>query len=210
MYCSNCGSKESGKFCSSCGTRLAGVVSPAPLTDWRQEIRYEVLLQHPEIRDRIARNAAQAVKGMSGEKWLELYDKLIRPPVSLKTVAEFVQPLYARLGIGTGKTVTETIPAPPGVVLAAVLCSLARNGREVKEVQQCDDGCVIDAVLPSDLFSLAGKLVITIHRTKRGMQVEAATRIPGQMFDWGKSRRCLNRLFEELRSDTQVGKRTAA
>lgn len=202
MYCSNCGEKASGNFCASCGARLATADGkPAnavvPL-DWSQEVRYETLVQIPEVRDRIAREATGAKKSLTGEQYLELFDKAFSPAVSLKKVAEIAQPLYASWGIQTGKTRLGIMPAPVGKVIVAVLCSLARTGRTIKHVTQAEDGCVLEATMPSDLFSLEGEEVISIRRTAEGTRVEAATKIPGQLYDWGKCNRCLSKLFEEL------------
>ncbi len=54
------------------------------------------------------------------------------------------------------------------------------------------------AELPSDLFALEGDLVIGVVRQSNGTRVDAHTDIRGQIYDWGKSTRCLAQLFEEL------------
>ena len=58
MYCSHCGVKASGNFCSGCGSRLASPVEepivPVVVQDWTGELRYDALLQFPEVRDLIA------------------------------------------------------------------------------------------------------------------------------------------------------------
>jgi hypothetical protein len=154
----------------------------------------------PEVRERIARGAAAAPKGATGEQYLELFDKAFSPKVPLKAVVEVVAPLYARWGIGTGKSRSVILPLPPGRVLVAALCWLAGSGRALRQIRQADDGCVLEARLPSDLFSLEGELVISIRRVAEGTQVEAATRIPGQLVDWGKSTRSLTGLFEALKA----------
>jgi hypothetical protein len=201
MYCSQCGEKASGSFCSSCGARLSppdtGPVSPR---DWEEEGRYQVLLHFPEVRALLAQHAAQSRKGISGEQFLEFCDMAFVPlvGVSLSTVASLVVPIYSRLGIRTGKSRREVLPAPIGKTLVGALCSLARHGRPLKQVHQGEDGCVLEAVLPSDLWSWEGELVVAVQRDRAGTQVEAATKIPGQLFDWGKSKKCLNQLFEDL------------
>lgn len=204
MYCSNCGANASGNFCSECGSRLGKQVEEAVdaivLIDWRHEIRYDVVLQAAEVRDLISQHAAQASKQISGEQFLELCDKLFSTPVSLSTVASLVQPLFARLGIQTGKARAICFAAPCGVTLVAVLCSLARHRQSLKKVHQGQDGCVLEAVLRSDLRSLAGELFVSVQRSGAESQVQAATKIPGQYFDWGKSSQCLSQLFEDLAS----------
>ena len=79
-----------------------------------------------------------------------------------------------------------------------MLCAHARHGRALRDVQQLADGCILTAALPSDLFALEGDLIVAISRTEGGTSVEARTEIPGQMFDWGKSTRCLDQLLGEI------------
>lgn len=218
MYCSNCGAKAAGNFCSRCGARLAssqeppplpqdwqderGAQPPVPSHDWKDEIRYDVLLHFPKVRDLIARHAAQAREGTSAEDFLKFCDKALAPlmDVSLSTVVSIALPIYTRIGIKTGKTRKEVLPGRAGKILVAALCSLARYGRQLKQVHQGEDGCVLEAVLPSDMWSSQGELVVSIRRQRTETHVEAATKIPGQLFDWGKSKQCLNQLFEDLES----------
>ncbi len=208
MFCSECGTKATGKFCASCGHKLSAnstsnntFVLPA---DWSQEIDFKTLLKIPEVRDRIARSASQSRKSLSGEDFLDMYGKALGKlaglPISLPmtSIAHFAQSTYAKWGIKTGKARNEFIAKPAGTVLVSILCSLARNGRALRGAHQLTDGCVLVAALPSDLFALEGDLIITVARSTNGTQVEAKTEIKGQLFDWGKSTRCLDSLFTEL------------
>jgi len=83
-------------------------------------------------------------------------------------------------------------------VIVNVMATLARSGFHPKTVQQAQDGCTIEAVVPSDFRSSAGSLVVTVRRDPQGSEVEAATVIKGQLFDWGKSRAILDELFADL------------
>ncbi len=85
---------------------------------------------------------------------------------------------------------------------------MARYGQALRDVAQQPDGCTIEAELPSDLLSMAGTLTIAIHRQAPGTAVAATTRIDGQLLDWGKSRRALDRLLGDLGRD--VGRSQAA
>lgn len=210
MFCSNCGVQASGNFCSGCGHRLVAVESapPVPVGDWEDDVDPKTLLERPEVRAMIERSAAQAKKPVPVEEYFKLYDKLGVLPISAGTLVGIAQPFWAKLGVKTGKSRTESIAAPTGCVLAALFCSLARNGRKVLDTQRGSDGCVVTAELPSDLFSMAGELVVAVQRVPGGTKVEAATSIKGQYFDWGKSTRCLNELFDDLRSAS--GDRQAA
>jgi hypothetical protein len=194
--------KLSGNFCAGCGTRAvpAGdIVDVIPIGDWRDEVRYAVLLKFPEVRDVLA-EVHECAKKMTGEEWLELYDKAFQPltHVSVKTVASIVAPIYAKMGIKTGKTRTEVFAEPPGQLMVDVLCALARHGLPLGKVHQGQSGCVFEAKLPSDLWAFEGQVVVTVERSGAKTKVDAATMIPGQLFDWGKSTRCLEKLFGDL------------
>jgi hypothetical protein len=208
MYCTNCGVQGNGNFCAACGTRHAGAADGTALEvtragEWQDEVRYSVLIRCAAVRDRIAKNSALAGKSMTGEEWLALCDKAFNPlyGVSLKTVATIAAPIYAKMGVKTGKVRTDVLTQPPGRGIVGVLCAFARNGLPLGEVHQCERGCVLEAKLPSDLWALMdGQLVVTVERVGVVTMVDAATTIPGQLYDWGKSTRCLDRLFSNLRS----------
>jgi hypothetical protein len=209
MFCSECGARAAGKFCSSCGHQLQPNDAPSAdvielTTDWSDCLDYDTLLRIPAVRDAISRAAAQSKKSMTGEEFLDMYGKALGKlaglPITLpmSSLAHFAQDTYAKLGIKTGKSRTELITKPTGAVLVSILCSLAHNGRTLRGVHQLTDGCILVAALPSDLFALEGDLIITVAHTQHGTQVEARTEIKGQLFDWGKSARCLDALFAEL------------
>lgn len=205
MFCSNCGSAESGKFCSQCGTKITASPPPVAPDNWVVEINYETLIAHPIVKVRIARQAALAKPGFTGEMVLDAFDKVTHNPVPSKALAGFLQPLYARMGIATGKTQDRVLRHPVGSVIVATLCSMARNGQAVKSVEQHTDGCQITAILPSDVFALEGNLIVSIHRFDVGTHLETATNIPGQWMDWGKSTRRLRRLITEVETELNEG-----
>jgi hypothetical protein len=135
---------------------------------------------------------------MTGEQFLALADKLVPLGVPLEGLVAVAQPLYARLGIKTGKERADQVPAPVGQVIVRALCSLARHGQTLRGVTQAADGCLLEATLPSDLFSLEGTLLVSVRRSGSQTAVSGATQIGGQLFDWGKSNRCLDQLFMDL------------
>ena len=219
MFCSNCGAADvSGNFCWKCGSALeqpaeaeaasqgdtsaAQSDTSAAQSDWSEQVSYEALMQIPAVRERVGRQATLAPHRMSGEDFLKFADKVIGPalgiPVGVAGVAALAQPLYARIGVKTGKTRAEQVPWPVGRTIVAVLCSLARRGMTVASVYQAHDGCVIEAQIPSDWRSFAGTLVVTVARAGQGTDVEGGTRVPGQLFDWGKSRTFLDDLFADV------------
>jgi hypothetical protein len=199
MYCSNCGHLAEGNYCSGCGAKLAVVPTCA---NWRQEVRYDVLLRLPHIRDLVGRHVAQARPGLTGEQFIELCDKLLSPltVVPIGAVTGLALPLYERLGIRTGKSRAEVLCRPIGEAIVAALCSLARQGQKVKSVEQSDDGCLLVAEIRSDVRTMTGgELRIVLRRQEQETLVEAATNIAGQLFDWGKSVQVLAQLFEDVR-----------
>lgn len=213
MYCSECGAKAAGKFCSECGARLRiaepqraetdekrAIVELEPGDDWSQMTQYDELLRYGEVREQLARAAAQSKASMTGEQFLELCEKALAPcgaTLPFATIAKIAQPMYAKLGIKTGKERSQFVAHPPGRVLVAVLCSLARHGRKLRQATQIPDGCTLEAELPSDVFALTGSLTVTVRRQETGTLIQASTHIPGQLLDWGKSNRCLDQLLSE-------------
>jgi hypothetical protein len=213
MYCSECGKPAVGKFCSNCGAPLAAApdVAVAPATvpfptpaerpatgSWDNEWRYAELIKFPEVRQIIDRHATMARTAISAAEFSKFADKLMNNPLPSDKLALFVQPIMGSFGIRTGKERIGMIEAPIGRGMLRVLCSLARHGQSLRGVQQESDGCVFQAVLPSDPMSLEGDLTISVRRRDVRTEITAATNIKGQIFDWGKSRRCLDLFFNDL------------
>ena len=212
MYCSNCGAEAKGRFCWSCGAPLAGGADsraepsggadlPAEAPD-AAPLDLTAVARSPEARELVARYAAQARRRTSGEEFLKAFDKpfaaLVGVPIS--PIAAIAQPLHARLGVKTGKERVVTIDRPPRETFLALLCSLARNGQLVRALHRATDGCVVEAVLPSDLWSFEGTILVTLRQADPGTEVRASTVIKGQIFDWGKSNACLDTLLADVRS----------
>ncbi|MBX9790069.1 MAG: hypothetical protein K2Y37_14225 [Pirellulales bacterium] len=168
---------------------------------WDDEVNYRALVQTPEVRELVDRYASQSRKTMTGEELLQLAEKIMPTGVPLDKVMSLFQPLATQMGIGTGQERVERIQAPVGRVLVRVLCSLARHGQSLRHVRQGSDGCALEASLPSDVWALEGLLGITVVRRGGWTDVGAATKIGGQWFDWGKSRRALDQFFADLGHD---------
>ena len=199
-YCSQCGRRAQGNFCSGCGCSLhASADDLAAVADWRREVRYDVIASVAEVKQRVGQATAQAKMSLSGEQFLSLAESLT-PGVPLEKLAGIVQPLYASWGVKTGKERSDTVAAPVGEAIVRVLCSLARRGQEILSVEQHDDGCTIAATLPSDMWALGGKMIVAVRRDPRGARIDASTRIEGQLFDWGKSRKRLELLLGDVRA----------
>ncbi len=212
MFCSQCGAKADGNFCFQCGARLqpAGRSNDTQ-TDWSEQINYEELLRMREVRDLIAQHASMARERMSAENFVSLCDNAFSPVkgLSSKTIVAISQPIFSAMGVKTGKSRSQVFDRPAGRILVALLCSLARRGRPLRRVKQGLDGCVLEATLPSDVWSMAASLVVSVNRAGGATLVEAAATVPGQLYDWGKSKRCLDELFADLGAVPAIVKRDA-
>ncbi|MEW4564042.1 hypothetical protein AB1K70_16010 [Bremerella sp. JC770] len=208
MFCSHCGVKASGNFCYQCGNRLAqadasakeGLV-PALPTSWDEEADYERVVAHPEVRTVIASHAAQAQPGLSAEALLEIADKVVPIGISYSAMAAVAQPMWASLGVRTGKERSAVLAVPIGRAMARVLCSLAKNQQSVQRAEQATDACTIQAELPSSIWAMKGTLTVKLIRQDGNCVVTGATNIPGQAYDWGMSQRVLDALFQEIQQD---------
>jgi hypothetical protein len=176
-------------------------MTEAVAADWTESVVYRDLVARPELRALIDAAAARHKPGMSAADFLGGADQLLKLAgggVPLKLIAEVAAPLYAQMGVKTGKTVTRRLALPPGRAIVAALTALASRGQTLKAARQGEDGVVLEAVLPSDAFAFEGSLIVALGRDGSGTMIEAATRVPGQMFDWGKSGRTLNALFDDI------------
>ncbi len=211
MYCSQCGTEAKGKFCQECGGQIHGANHATPINGqtvrvdnhvfWDEDSNYDNIIRMEPVRTAIANHAASAQKGISGEAILAIYDKIIASPIPLESLAAVLQPLYQSMGIKTGKELREVVRLPIGLTIASVLCSFAKNGQDFLSAQQIEMGCVLKAELPSSVCSLKGSLTVFLVKRQVATEVLASTVIPGQVYDWGKSQRCLQRLFQDLKSD---------
>jgi hypothetical protein len=206
VYCSNCGTKAEGRYCFNCGSPLINDL-PSDF-DWTGTLDYSTLRRVQAVRDRIAQCADGARAKLSAEKFIEYCDTALKPligiPIPLKPITELVTPLvlpiYSRLGINVEKAQVRDFRIAPGVALVTALCFLARQSMEVVRVHQLPRACVIEARIPSDMWSWAGSLVMTVTHEDERVKVEAASIIKGQKYDWGKSNRLLRELFADLDS----------
>jgi hypothetical protein len=163
--------------------------------DWSHEINYRKLIRHHDVRDLLVLAGNRAKTKMTGEQFLEKFETIV-PGASIAAAA--MQPLYAYLGVKSGKALSRRFELPAGQVLVTILCALAEGGNKLRNVQQGPDGCRLEASIPSDVWSFEGILHVQVQRAGSGTNVEAATQIPGQWYDWGKSQRLLDHLIGDI------------
>ncbi|QDU91651.1 hypothetical protein Pla175_50810 [Pirellulimonas nuda] len=221
MYCTECGASVAGKFCGECGTRVAArsaqrpieptPVDPAPIEpagvepagrfDWAQSIDYAAVTAVAEVRQRIDRAAQEGQGRLSGDKFMQIMDAVTQPMIGVPSsvVVKIAQPINAKLGLKMGRHRDEQFAAPPGRVLVGVLCALASTGCRLGDVQQAPESCTLQAEIPCDLLTMTGRMTILIARHGAATLVRAQADIDGQLYDWGNSRRRLDRLFTAVR-----------
>lgn len=225
MFCTQCGKAAAPEhvFCSGCGTRLPRETSAAPMglmaqaasapvappvveptswEDWRETLNYRVVLGHPEVKALIADAAKVSKAGMTGDEFLKLAQPILDASgsggVPMKLIAEIATPLYAKMGVKTGKDAKNGYATSYGRTLAAILCSLASRNQTLVAVHEGTDGCVVQAEIPSSMTTWKGKLSLTLERKAEGTLVSSAVVFEGQSSDWGRSKRVLDDLHQDI------------
>lgn len=224
MFCTQCGKAAAPEhvFCAGCGTRLARETAPGtglmaavsePLAapgpalpwtgeDWRETTNYRVVLGHPEVKALIADAAKASKAGMSADEFMKLAQPILDASGSgglpIKLIAEVAAPLYAKMGVKTGKDAKNGYATSYGRVLAAILCSLSSRNQTLVAVHEGTDGCVVQAEIPSSMTTWKGRLSMTLERKAEGTLVSSAVVFEGQSSDWGRSKRVLDDLHQDI------------
>lgn len=216
MFCTQCGKQSGGadKFCSGCGHPLAGIaVEPSsalapPSTpievDWKASDDFREVFGHPHVQARIRRVADSSKTGMSAEEFLKIAQPLMSlagaGSVKLSVLSGLVVPLYAKLGMKSQTEVQSGFKSSFGETLAASLCALAARGQAIQDIKSAENGCLIEAKLPSSMWNWEGSLFLSLEHHPEGILAKGNVSIPGQAFDWGRGKATLNTLFEDIRT----------
>lgn len=141
-------------------------------------------------------------KGMSAGEFLKISAPFLKmigiKGVPLRTMGEIMPDWYSKMGIKTGKSAHQSFALLPGQVIAAVGCSLAAWNMPLIDGEQAVDGCALKAKIGSSMFTFGGEFTVTITRRGQHTDVEAASIIPGQLFDWGASKGYIANLFGDI------------
>lgn len=173
------------------------------LNDWTMQLNYENLLSVPTARARIAASGRGASIGLTSQDLLAIFDAVSPIGISLGKLNTALLPIYDKLGIKTLRWAQNRFVAPPGRVLLALLCVMARESLTVTEVQQDVDLCQIAVDIPSSLVTNPGQLFVVLQTDSTGVYLEMRTRIPGQLVDFGKSKRLIQTVLTGIASDLQ-------
>lgn len=224
MYCVHCGAEGAATYCAVCGQRQeverqvppeanlgqtdtsdVGSCTEAselrPPVCWTKSLQYNDVLASPEPRERIAAASRGASQGVTGEDLLAVFDAVSPIGFSLGKLTNAVLPIYDKLGIRIDRESQALFDAPPGRVILAVLCTLAARSLAIADVRQDANRCALLADLPWGLMTNPGKLHVLVMADDPCVRVSLATRISGQWYDFGKSQRLIDELFDAIQGD---------
>jgi hypothetical protein len=159
---------------------------------------YRQVVDDPRCQEILKWAAAEADTQMSGEEFLSSAAKVASIPLPLGAIGAGLGRGYAALGVKTGKTQTHVVNQPYGYVLLAVLAFLAASAMPIVDVADTSEQAVVQAVLPSNPLSWRGRVIVALRADEGRVHVEAGTKIPGQLYDWGRSKRVLAKLLQAV------------
>ncbi len=168
---------------------------------WTRDLDYQAVLATQFARDRLAAAAWGITPGLTADDLLGIFDAVSPVGVSLQKLNGALLPIYDKIGIKTLRWARGSFTAAPGRVLLSLLCALAKNSLEVTDVHQASMQCGLTVKIPSSLYTNQGELLVLLRQEADEVLVEIRTRIFGQYFDWGKSKRLIDELFVRISDD---------
>ena len=225
MFCVHCGADGAVKFCARCGKSQASdnsqavtgdeipsgpvdvpkLADPAELVElhvpWTETLDYANLLSQDEPRERIASAAKMAENNLSGDDFLAVLDAVSPIGVSWSKLTGAIVPIFDKLGFHTSQQSQGLFDASPGRVLLAALCTLASRSLTIRDVHQGDNECSVVADIPLGIITNPGQLVAIFELAGPAVAVSLSTRIKGQWYDWGKSKRMIDDIYAGIQFD---------
>ena len=180
-----------------------------PVESWQNEHRIDVLLNNPAVRFRIEQAAQSSSRPMSAEQFLKTSGSVMGAIPGMH-VAGLVTGASGWLGQRIAdksplrvKRATSTVYSQPiGHVTVALLCALARNSCPIQRIIQGEHGCFFEAKLPSNWQTWNGVLACTVTSKPDGTEIEIGTTVRGQLIDYGRSRKVISTILDEVRRDS--------
>ena len=192
MHCPNCGAKvDSARFCPNCGKPLTTNQTAGKIRDYTS---YEAIVADARAKELLQREAAGARRAASEQEIFESIERIVPVPVPVSLIVE----VYSALGVKTGKIREQVVNGRYAYAILGALSYLVRQSMPVTRVSETVDGCIVHAVLPPSWWHWQGEVVIAFINLGSQAKVHAAVKIPGQMYDWGKSKAYLQGLFETV------------
>ena len=108
--------------------------------------------------------------------------------------------LWSNLGVKNQQRFAHDFNGEYGVVTARFLQAVVHHGCHVAAAWDTANGCFVEIKLPVDVLSMRGTYGADIIDGSFGsVRVEIASQTKGQLFDWGKSKRLAEQIFDRTR-----------
>lgn len=166
-------------------------MSGGPVSDIRS---VGALLQHPRCVEMITTALRNAKLPESAEEFLS------RAPLRTRLGAGVGRQLAEELGLQSRTEDATALSGRYGHVLLGLLCGMAAQGialTGVEEAREAED-CLLVATVPSSALSGEGELSAHVTGRQEDYRIEAAVTFKGQKFAWGRGKRILRRLFQDM------------
>lgn len=155
------------------------------------------LLRHPRCRELIAHAMSKAKTPESAEEFLEFtrFQTRLGGAVGRKVAED--------LGLQSQTTDAMALSRPYGYVLLGLLCGLARQGISLTHLEEHVKGedCLLAAAVPSSPLSWNGELSAHVSGKGSAYSIDATVTFKGQKFAWGRGKRILKKLFQDIERD---------
>ncbi|MGH8427640.1 MAG: hypothetical protein ACRES7_06630 [Gammaproteobacteria bacterium] len=160
-------------------------------------------LKRPSVKEILTADASSAGAVKSSASGKDVADLLA--PLGglsggqLELAMKAGEALGKTLGFESSKSVERIFPFSYRVAVRSAAFALRSLGQEITAVFDTPRGAVLETKLPTDIFSLGGTLSLEIvEEDSTQVRITGSSEIKGQKFDWGKGKRSLRDVFDEI------------
>lgn len=215
MICPRCETEASGNFCTNCGHKLfLGHCSNCRkevfsnycahcgvLFNQHSTIRnLKKLVLQPEFRNLIRIRLGSAANPRLTQKFFDQMDLAFASmkDFEVKKLKDVLEHVHKESNMNEARAVTKTLDFAFDQVVAKTLCVLAMNTYLIDSAKDAQNGLLIIAIVPSDMSTWGGILLIAIEKDQRETNLTINARIRGQAQEIEQSRRIIKRVFTEI------------
>jgi hypothetical protein len=154
------------------------------------------LFQDPRCIERLNDALQNATRPESAEEFLA------RTSIQTRLGAAAGKKLFKELGIQSRTESAADVSGPYAYVLLALVCGIVQQAMTVTEIDERTEAadCVVVATVPSSALSFTGEFSAHVTQRNPGYHIEASVTFPGQKFAWGRGKRILKTLFQDIES----------
>jgi hypothetical protein len=136
---------------------------------------------------------------LDAEEFMKRVDRVVPLPLGADltlAVGRRASAFWAARGLKSGKRQEQNHAGPIDDVVVGLLVFLAKRKWSIDELLD-EAGCsVLRIAIPSSPLTWQGQLHVLLVEQEAGVRVDAQAVFPGQIFDWGRSKRLLGELHE--------------